>query len=101
MVLGEYQIEFTEPCLDKMARIEKLPYVHEAFEAVKMALSKNPYAFKSCLPLAELRYAKTKLYVRNNCVVPPMIFYFKIVEDDKLVRVFSVEQDSGFGDLDL
>jgi hypothetical protein len=96
---SEYLLEFTDNCQKQMAEIEKIEHVHEAIEIVKASLRKNPYVFGVCPPLANLRYAKTSLYVREGLVVPPLVFYFTIEEDEKKVRLFSVKTDKGFGNL--
>ena len=84
-----------------MQQIETLPHVFEAFQSVQEGLEKKPHAFGICPPLAELRYAKTRFYLREEFSVPPMTFYFTINEDEKTVQVFAVQQDSGFGDLNF
>jgi hypothetical protein len=98
--LNEYKIEFTERCLQKMAEIEEIPHIHEALEAVYKGLRHNPYVFNPAYPLVSLRAVKTQYYLRENFSVPPLVIYFTIIEDDKIVRILEVLKSHGFGELD-
>jgi hypothetical protein len=99
--LSDYKIEFTPKCLENLEEIEQIPHIDEALQAVYSGLRENPYAFDIIPPLARLRCAKTKFYLRDNFSVPPLIITFTIIEDDKLVRIIEVRKRRGFGDLDI
>ena len=96
--MSEYSIEFSPKCLEKIGEIESIPHIDEALQAVYSALAENPYSFPIAPP-STIRAAKTKFYLREHFSVPPLIIYFTIVEDDKIVRIIDV-LSRGFGDLE-
>jgi hypothetical protein len=100
MASNNYQIQLTDKCRQRLAEIESLDHIDEALAGIYRLLAQNPYAFGFVPPLAEMRFVKTRLYVGDDFVIPPLTLFFKIYEDDQIVKILDVYPQKGFGDVD-
>jgi hypothetical protein len=92
--LNEYEVQYAESCLPRLAQAQKLCKDSEVLDEVHKALSQKPHVFyehKPKPPLGPVRIAKTLEHQRGKSVIPPMTFYFTIMEKDKIVRVHNIQ----------
>lgn len=103
MTLSEYEVIFSPDCRQKLKELASPEPLAEVLAIVLNDLGENPFAFRPAGVVDELgrtssiRVAKTELYVSEVGVVPPLSFFFGIVESRKQVHVIDIMEGSGFG----
>lgn len=88
MVYSDYEIAYSEKCLKKIERIERIDPLKKALDSIYIGLYTNPYSFKSAPPIAAIRYAKA--YCEHKNQHTQMTVLFMIIEDDKIIKLLDL-----------
>jgi hypothetical protein len=87
---ARFSIEFTESCQSKLDEIRRNYAIDAGLEVLLEALAIDPHVFPFVPPLVIWRAAKTQPYIHKGYLVPGLTFFFKIIEDDLIVKMVDV-----------
>jgi len=86
MALIEYKIIFKPKCERKIEKLEKIPEVNRALEAIYIGIRANPHKFGVVPPIAAIRYVKGD-FEQEDGTKAQVVIMFTIIEDDRVVEV--------------
>ena len=87
----------------KLAELVPPEPISEILRTVKLALGENPYVFGPSIlvdafeTVTNIRSVRTRIYLGETGIAPPLVILFGIQEDEKKVFLLDIAQRSGFG----